>query len=570
MYRKIYIILFIILAFLNAEAQIDKKVSFIGSARSLLKTNILDVNDTLPDTVSVKKNNGGYALMDMGVMIKPNNHTEILGMFRIRNEYGGFWGSGVSFDVRQLWLKGVVGNAVRYQLGDINLKQTPFTLYNHHADQIDSLPSVFDLQRNIVSYERFYMKNNTWRMQGANVDFGFTFSKLIKEVNFSGLITRLAATNFSTTPDRLMSGASMQVVQSKAFQIGYNINSTFDVLGTIADSNMFKNTIHTIDWKCIKYIKLNPLSLNGEVGRSKYYYTKDTLAPNLKDYFVHANLQYNIVKWNLKIQVGYLNVGADFRSIGAQSKDINYAAQPTYFNRYTNAQSIRPFTLFDVIGNENIYNRTITPTLMGTNAVFNNIMPYGMATNNRNGAYVKLNYKTKNDIAINAEYYKLDEIRGQGTFALKHFDMLKVYANIPVNRLVGLSKKINIQAGMNLQNTHRKSSEAIENIDLTSIQWNAGFKVELFKDFDFIAGYIQQNTSGNEFTTDRNTYQQIIYFNIANYKLKQEIMAAGVRYNFGAKTYLCLLYQQSKYTDKAGNNASFGMNQYGVIYNISL
>ena len=180
MYRKIYFILFILFAFLNAEAQIDKKVSFIGSARSLLNTNILDVNDTLPDTVSVKKNNGGYALMDMGVLIKPNNHTEILGMFRIRNEYGGFWGSGVSFDVRQLWLKGVVANAVRYQLGDINLKQTPFTLYNHHADQIDSLPGIFDLQRNIVSYERFYMKNNTWRMQGANVDFGFTFSKLIK------------------------------------------------------------------------------------------------------------------------------------------------------------------------------------------------------------------------------------------------------------------------------------------------------------------------------------------------------------------------------------------------------
>lgn len=89
--------------------------------------------------------------------IKPNKNTEIMGMFRIRNEYGGFWGSGVSFDVRQLWIKGVVANALRYQLGDLNLKQTQFTLYNHHSDQLDSLPSIFNLQKTL-----FLMKDSTW------------------------------------------------------------------------------------------------------------------------------------------------------------------------------------------------------------------------------------------------------------------------------------------------------------------------------------------------------------------------------------------------------------------------
>ena len=570
MFRRIIFIILGSISILNADAQNDKKVNFIGNARSLLNTNILGVSDSLPDTVSVKKNNGGYALMDMGVLIKPNKSTEIMGMFRIRNEFGGFWGSGVSFDVRQLWLKGVVANAFRYQLGDINLKQTPFTLYNHHADQIDSLPTIFDLQRNIVSYERFYFKNNTWRMQGANVDFGFTFSKFIQEINFSGLITRLNATNFSTTPDRLMAGATAQIIQSKYFKVGYNVNSVFDVIGTIRDSNMFKNTIHTLDWKLKKEIKGNLISLNGEIGTSKYYYTQDTLAPNLKDYFIHAYIQYFMPKLNLKITAGYLNVGPDFRSIGAQSKDINYNATPTYFNRYTNAQVIRPMTLFDVIGNENIYNRTISPTLMSTSEVFNNILPFGIATNNRNGAYLKLNYTSKKEIAVNVEYYKLYEIRGQGTFALKQFDLLKAYVSIPVNKLVKYSKKINVQLGMNMQNTQRKSPEAIENIQLRSVQINAGLQIELFKDFDIIGGYISQNTKGNEFISDRNTYQEIIYFNLINHHLKQEIFATGIRYNFGAKTYLCLLYQQNKYTDFVGNHAGFKMNQYGVIYNISL
>ena len=169
-------LLFVFIGFSTLiQAQTERKVSFVGGARSFLNSNTLVVTDSLPDTTTVKKNNGGYALVDFGVNIKPNKNTEILGMFRIRNDYGGFWGSGVNFDVRQLWVKGVVANALRYQLGDINLKQTPFTLYNHHADQIDSLPSVFGLQQNIVNYERFYKDNHSWRMQGADIDFGFTF-----------------------------------------------------------------------------------------------------------------------------------------------------------------------------------------------------------------------------------------------------------------------------------------------------------------------------------------------------------------------------------------------------------
>jgi hypothetical protein len=570
MIKKVIVTIIIILNSVFLYGQNDRKINFIGGARSLLNANTITVSDSLPDTVSVKKNNGGYAIMDMGLLIKPNKNTEIMGMFRIRNEFGGFWGSGVSFDVRQLWLKGVVGNALRYQLGDINLKQTPFTLYNHHADQIDSLPEIFDLQRNIVSYDRFYTKNNSWRMQGANVDFGLNFSKIIQEINFSGLITRLNATNFSNIPDRLMAGGSVNLVQSKSFEIGYNVNSVFDVKGTILDSNIFKNTVSTFDWKIKKEISGNLISIGGEAGTSKHYFSADTLAPNLSDYFVNAFAKYYITKWRLTFTAGYLNVGPDFRSIGAQSKDVNYNGLPTFFNRYTNAQDIRPITLFDVIGNENIYNRTVTQNMMPISTVFNNVLPFGIATNNRIGGYARVQFKTKNEIALNAEYFNLNEIRGQGSFALKKFEVYKAYVLVPINKLIKHSKHISIQFGTTIQNTKRNSSESIENIKLESMQINGGFRWEIFKNFDLLGGYISQNTKGNEFSADRNTYNQITYFNIANYNLNQQIIAGGIRYNFGVNTHLTLLYQSNKYQDKLGNNASFEIKQFGIIYSITL
>ncbi len=570
MINKVIVTILILLNTVLLYGQNDRKINFVGGARSLLNANTISVSDSLPDTVSVKKNNGGYAIMDMGLLIKPNKNTEIMGMFRIRNEFGGFWGSGVSFDVRQLWLKGVVANALRYQLGDINLKQTPFTLYNHHADQIDSLPAIFDLQRNIVSYDRFYTKNNSWRMQGANVDFGLNFSKIIKELNFSGLITRLNATNFSNIPDRLMAGGSVNVVQSKYFEIAYNVNSVFDVKGTILDSNIFKNTVSTIDWKIKKEINGNLISLGGEAGTSKHYFSADTLAPNLSDYFVNAFAKYYITKWKVTFTAGYLNVGPDFRSIGAQSKDVNYNGLPTFFNRYTNTQDIRPITLFDVIGNENIYNRTVTQNMMPISTVFNNVLPFGIATNNRIGGYARVQFKTKNEIAVNAEYFNLNEIRGQGSFALKKFEVYKAYVFVPINKLIKHSKHISIQFGTTIQNTKRNSSESIENIKLETMQINGGFRWEIFKNFDLLGGYISQNTKGNEFSADRNTYNEITYFNIANYNLNQQILAGGIRYNFGVNTHLTLLYQSNKYQDKLGNNASFEIKQFGIIYSITL
>ncbi len=570
MQKYLIITILALLCFAQLKAQKDRKINFVGAARSVMNSNTLNVRDSIPDTSSVKRKDGGYALIDLGVNIKPNKNTEILGMFRIRNEFGGFWGSGVSFDVRQLWVKGVVANALRYQLGDLNLKQTPFTLYNHHADQIDSLPEVFNLQRNIVSYERFYMNNNTWRMQGANVDFGLSFSKYLKEINVNAFLTRVGATNFTNIPDRLMSGYSIQCVQSKYLQVGFNSNHVFDVKGTVANDNLFKNSVNSFDWKLKKDLGKKSFLFGGEIGQSKYIYTNDTLAPDLKDYFIHAFGQINLSKYNLTGTLGYLNVGPDFRSIGAQSKDINYNAEPTYFNRYTNDQRIRPITLFDVVGNENIYNRTITSSLMRENQLFNQVLPYGISTFNRVGGYAKIQYKNKKGIDITSEYYKLNEIRGQGSFALRNMSIFKLNASIAINQLIKSKKLIAFQVGGMLQNSSRSSTLAIEDMDLKSNQYTLGFRWELFSNFELMLGYILQQNDGYDYLPTRNGYTEITYFNREDYEVKQEMKAAGIRYNFSSKTYLCLLYQQSKFTDKLKINPEFSINQFGIIYNITL
>jgi hypothetical protein len=566
MKRKISILLLVLLASQISYAQKDRKVTFVGGARSIMTNNNLMVTDTLQaDTTTAKRNTGGYALVDLGINIKPNKSTEILGMFRIRNAFGGFWGGGVTYDVRQLFIKGVIANAVRYQLGDLNLKQTPFTLYNHHADAIDSLPSIFNLQRNIVNYEKFYM-NNTWRMQGANVDFGLSFNKYISAINATGFITRINATNFANVPERLMGGIVLDLVQSKHFKIGYNLNSVFDVVGTVADSNAFRNTIHTVDAKFTTPIGKQILTIGGEIGTSKYSYSLDTLAPKLNDFFVHSFATIVLPKYHSKATIGYLNVGPEFRSIGAQSKDINYNALPVYFDRFTNAQTIRPLSLLDVVTNENIYNRTVSSKLNTENNLYNNALPFGIATFNRAGVYAKLNYKK--DIDANVTYYNVSEIQGQGTLALRKFSVVKLNASVPVNMYLKTKNKFNIQLGTSMQTTARNSTVALENIDYTNTQYSAGISYELFKDFELMGGYITNNTKGNDFIADRNAFTEVTYFNQHKYDVQQSMKAIGVKYNFTNKIYLSTIYQQGSYTDALRNTANFKINQFTIIYNM--
>ncbi len=548
-------------------AQNKRKVSFVGGARSVMSNNQLGVADTsgIADTATAKRNSGGYALIDLGVNIRPNENTEILGMFRIRNDFGGFWGAGVSFDVRQLYIKGIVANALRYQLGDLNLKQTPFTLYNHHADNVDSLPTIFRLQRNIVDYEKFYM-DNTWRMQGANVDFGLTFKDYIQEVNFTGFLTRLNATNFTSVPERLMAGGSVELKQSQHFKIGYNVNSVFDVLGTIPDSNTFNNSVHSLDAQFVTTVGGQQLEVKAELGNSHYSYRLDTLAPTLQDYFAHAYASIGLPKYHLRARLGYLNVGPEYRSIGAQSKDIDYNAQPFYYERYTNTQGIRPLGLLDVIASDQLYNRTLSSRLMPANNLFNNAMPYGLATFNRLGAYGEVSYQK--DIQATVSYHSLREIKGQGTLALRNFSILRANVTAPLHNYLDLKNTFEIQLGGKLENVNRSSVDIVDNLDFNNRQLTAGVRLEVFKDFDILGGLVLNNTKGNDFIADRNTYTEVTFFNEQQYDIRQQLQGAGIRYNFSPKVYLLGMYQQGVFTDVRKQQADYTFNQFNIIYNM--
>jgi hypothetical protein len=551
-----------------AQEDQRKMVDFTGGARSVMSNNGLVVKDSVPDTTTVGHITGGYALVDLGVNIRPNDKTELMGMFRIRSGYGGFWGAGVEFDVRQLWLKGIIGNIIRYQVGDLNLKQTPFTLCNQHADRFDSLPDVFSLQSDIVNYERFY-SNNTWRQQGVNTEFALEFAKGIKEIEFSGYITRMKATDFLSIPDRLFAGFSAVVVQQENLKIGFHRSSVFNVQGTAAEDVSFNNSVNTV--KAYYNLDINgaPFTLDAEGGQSTYSDGAFADRAALKDYFLYARINTTTKnhKWNF--QIGYLNVGPDFRSLGAQSKDIDYTALPQNFNRYTNAQVLRPLDLSDMIGNSNLYVTGVTDKLMAYNPAINNIMPYGIATFNRVGIFTGVEYRPFKSLQLDAIVHHLREIRGQGTFALKSFTRTNLNARFQAGAAMNWKKKLLLHSGMSLQSTFRKGNASVEDVSLNSARFQGGLEIEISKGLDVLGGVVSLISNGSDFIALRDDYTQIDYFEKQDFNLRQSIYATGLRYRFQKNIYLCGLYQSSQYNNRSSATTGYSLHQFTIIYNMT-
>jgi hypothetical protein len=553
-------------AFLSLGQATTKKVEFVGAARSEMSQLGLSTDATVNDTVTPGKISSGHALIDLGVKITPNSSTEILGMIRINNAFGGFWGSGVTFDVRQLYVRGVVASAFRYQIGNIDYKLSPFTCFNHDADRLIPVTGVQRIKQDIVDYETFHTKNNTWRQQGAAVDFGVNFSTFVESIKFNGFIMRLNPSNLGNVFERFYGGGNMIVTQSKYFSIGINHASAFDLIGSATAANAYRNNVSTVTYQITGATKKWKALLAGETGISSSFYT-NTTENSLSDFFIDGKLSIAHKPTKLRADVGYLNVGADFRSIGAQSRRVDFSRQNTVYERYTNDQVVRPLSTYDLFQNNVLYNNSIAPGLAKHNVAYNNVLPYGKATFNRKGVYTSVGFTDSTGI-FNAQVdgYFLSEIRGQGTLNLRKFTLVKGTTSVNIHKLLKWKKDVVFTAGAAYQETKRSSDFVFERIQLSSLLYNAGIDFEFADQFHVMLGINSFQVKGNESIADRDENDVVVNFNEIHLNGNERIYSTGIKYDFSDKIFLTAMVDWFDFNYQ--DTTPYKMNQFMIIYSM--
>ena len=539
---------------INLHAQNNENIWFDGLSRSYFARDAID-NSTSDDTLSARNISNGYNLLDLNTHVNPLKDIEIFAQLRIRNSFGSFFGSGTEINVRQLRAKGVINNKIRFSVGDLFLKQNKFTLYNYDEELSGYENDMLKPYRDIIHYENFYTENR-WRLQGIQTDFSFEFDRFIRSLGFDLFVTRprgssqINETTYSS--DLLLSGGSMVSEINKRLSLSTNYINLFEVGSSGTNNISVRNPVY--DMSLLHYFGNDKYRIEQKLqsGFSERYWLhselengiSDSISNDTKGMYFEFDNKYLEKDSTLMLTFGYRYVDPNFRSAGAQTRRLDYAAgnSNTIYPIYTNMSLIRPPSVFDLVTDDQLYNQDLSSTLMVFNPIYSNILPYGDATPNRTGIYLKAKIKNKNKAflsKINAGFFK--EVIGQGASEKRNFGLLKGAFKINFHQWLNWEKELSLSASSESELT-RRGGEAVSSLNLFSHQMNASVNAELVKKFFIQASYKQFNANGNEFLTQRDNYGDITYFTSTQIDQKDHMLSFGMLYKLRKNVYTNLQY----------------------------
>ena len=567
LFKKI-IFLLILLPILSF-GQINQKVWYDGNSRAMFYRDALsgDLKDI--DTTSTRSEGEGYTAIDLGMHFTPNDQIEIFSEIRVKNDFGYMWGSGAYVDLRRLSVRGILNDRISFNLGDMYLKQTPFTLNNFDQELSKHEPSVFQAYRDLINYENFYL-DNYWRMQGLQTNFSYTFYNVINSVEADMFASRVRGVQWLGEPELLMLGGTSLIKLENSFVFAINHVNSFEVQSSSLDTATYYNPVTNLQLKYAKKINSLTYRLSLDFGGSIRGWEKNNGSTIFETSggFVKAKLK--AAAKNLKSSVSFRYVDPEFRSAGSQSRRVNYISSPSTYAYYTNNSILRPVSMLDITSDPNIYNHKLSTSLMQYSTLYSAISPYGEATPNRAGVDFLFDYKNdEGSILAIADIAFFQEIIGQGTEEKRSMLSSGLAFTAHIDKITGLKNKTMFEASLNTEAVNRGGSE-LESISFNSLLLSAGLSYELFNNFKIISGIKSFSGKGNEVGAQRDEYDQVVGYELLDFDSKEDILMLGLQYNFTKDIYFSLQTNQIDIDDRTNEISQLSLSRIYFMFNMNL
>ncbi len=564
------------------HAQTNENIWFDGLSRSYFARDALD-KSTTDDTISAKNTSNGYNLLDLNTHVNPVKNIEVFAQLRIKNSVESFFGSDTEINVRQLKLKGTINDKVRFSVGDLFLKQSKFTLYNYDEELTGYENDMLKSYRDIIHYENFYTENR-WHLHGIQTDFSFNFDRFIRSLSFDFFVTRPRGSNqineSTYSSDLLLSGGSMISEINKRLILSNNYINLFEVASSGTQNISVRNPIHDIS--LLHHFSNDEYRIEQKLqtGFSQRYWLHtelengiaDSISNDTQGMYFELDNKYINKDSTLSLTVGYRYVDPNFRSAGAQTRRLDYASDNsnTIYPIYTNMSLRRPTSIFDLLSDDRLYNQDLSSNLMAFNPIFSNVLPYGEATPNRAGIYLKARINNTNNSflsKINAGLFK--EVIGQGTFEKRHFGLLKAMFTINFHHSFNWEKELSLSASSESEVANR-GGDSISSLNLFSHQLNMSLNAELVKKFFIQTSYKQFNANGNEFLTQRDNFGNITNFTLTQVNQKDHMLCLGMLYKFRKNVYANIQYNLWGMTFADQDYLDYKYNRLILILSVEL
>ena len=558
----------IILLFLSLLTQVNfaqfPNFSIGGLSRAISNTSYLDSNDSINEDINQKFN----IIFDMAIDGKLNKHVNFYSELRLGSSLDVFDTSASYIDLRRILVFGEFNKNLSFEVGDVDLIMTPFTLWNNYEEGNIHESQLFSNYRDVQRYENFN-NGNFWRRQGFQI-FGNSRVGEKDTLNYKVFGTRERSSNEISIPDVFLYGEHISFEKS-TFEIGFNHIDLFtNNRGILIDSNFHNHVVSSnID------VSANKLKISAEGGLSYLTnYSMNTDWVRGEFLYIEANYQFNK---SISFDLNFRSVTDDFSSPGAQSKRINYSSYPNLFPNLINSSSNRFINSADIVSDislfrsNSIFNRTIDYGLDDFNPQFGLADPYGLSTPNRRGFSSVFNFEDSlQKIKIFAEFTYLNDLTGEGVSQKRNYNKYAVGGLIKVGEFLNFKKEINLYGGFSLNTVNRihPSEMNVNAVDFNNTLLDLALDFEILNDLYFLAGIKKINADGIDYLPLRGDDFSILSYNLYSANLSEQITALGLKYNFSDNSSLLVNYQLLNREDFQ-NETSFSTNQFFVLIQIA-
>lgn len=552
---------------LSAQFSLAQFPSFSigGLSRAMSNTSYLASNDSINEDVNQKFN----IIFDMAIDGKLNKKVNIYSELRLGSSLDIFDTSASYINLRRLLVFGDFNKYCSFEIGDVDLIMTPFTLWNENEEGNINESQLFNTYRKIQRYENFN-NGNFWRRQGVQlfgkVNFGENDSLKYK---FFG--SREKSSNEISIPDVFLYGEQISF-RKGLFSIGFNHIDLFtNNQGILIDSNFHNHVMSSSIG-----LNFNKFVISGEAGISNLTNYSNNSNNWIRGEFVNVSAAYNISK-KLTFDLSFRSVTDDFSSPGAQSKRINYNSSANLFSNGINSTSPRLINSGDIINDisifrsNSIYNRTIDYQLDNYNPQFGLADPYGLSTPNRRGLTSSINYKDSSEsIQLFTEFSMLNDLTPEGINQKRNYKKYVMGGLIKVSDFLNFKKEINLYGGFSLNTTNRKhpSEINVEDVDFSNSLLDLALDLEIVNNLYLLFGIKKVEANGIDYLPLRQDDTSISSYNLYTANLSEQISAFGLKYNFSSNSSLLFNYQLFKREDLE-NSFSFSTNQIFVLIQIA-
>tara|TARA_B100000768_G_scaffold125990_1_gene116635 strand:+ start:5750 stop:7441 length:1692 start_codon:yes stop_codon:yes gene_type:complete len=560
--RLLFLFITIIITF-SINAQFPK-FEIGGLARSLSQSSHLDEQDTVNNDVSQDFN----IVFDLAIKGSLNKYVSLYSELRMGSNLEVFDTSSSYLNLRRLLIFGDLNKSFSFEIGDIDLKMTPFTLWNSVQEGNVNENLLFSNYRNIQNYENFN-NENFWRRQGASLFGNKPLSKR-DTLNYKIFGTRELSSNEISIPDVFIYGGNITFF-NKSFSLGVNHVDLFtNNKGISLDTNLHN---HVVSSK--SSFKFNKLELTSEFGISKRTNHFSSNNKWIDGEFISFDFKTNFSK-NLVFTLNYRSVSDDFSSPGAQTKRINHSMAPNLFPLVGNSSNNREIIASDIVSDisffssTSFYNRNIDYSLDRFNPIFGVSEPYGISTPNRQGISSMIEYSDSSNIFyIQGKVSLLNDFIGEGVLEKRKYLSYLLSSNIFINKLLGFDKVILINGGFNYSNAKRNHSPEIfvQNVDFNNSVLDLGLDIELIKNLHLLYGYKSINAQGIDYISIRDDNFTITSFQKFEINTNQNVSSVGLKYDFTKKSSLIMNYQNIR-CDYENSDLSFIINQFFILAQI--